>query len=177
MKNFIIIILTSLIVFVLFRMVLLLIYAGLKRVIKGAQCVEENFSLSLSVSFFLVYIQGFIGAVEGVTLKQQLTNLEWYFVYVCMGIIAVIWCYCKWTLTLKERPRINRDKRQVALKKVIIFSCVMAFSFVVGFNQMKNILYGYEVDTLLLFVNVTIIPGVIALDRVMNQIHTIFSEK
>ena len=62
------------------------------------------------------------------------------------------------------------------LKKIIVFTIVMFFVFYQGYCQLNNRLNGEEVDLLVVIANITIVPGIIAFDRVLNQITSLLND-
>lgn len=166
---FIVVLLSSLIVFVVTRLFLIFVGKISSMLLKLSDNNLRKKDMILSVSFLVIYIQGFTGAVQGVINRGELSNLEWYMTYTCIGIACIIWCYFKWELAFKALPQFEYDKKAMAIKKILVFSLVMIISFYYGFAQTEKVINGKEVDTLLIIANATIIPGIIALDRIFNQ--------
>ncbi|MDD6216807.1 MAG: hypothetical protein PUB28_08715 [Roseburia sp.] len=176
--NIAVILLTSLIIFIVTRMFFIFLYWFLGKILK-LKTHKMGFDLVLSFAFYAMYIQAFLGAAQGVSISNELSNADWYFVYTFIGISAMIWCYFSWDLKWKARPQFAKEKTQVLVKKIIVFTLVMLFAFYSGYTQLNENLGGKinEEDKLLItLTNITIIPGIIAFDRVLNQI-SIFIEK
>lgn len=100
-------------------------------------------------------------------------NLLWYIIISYSGIAATTWCHFHWDLRKHAKPKFERDKSIIAVKKVFVFTLVMFFSFYYGCQQMNALLMNEKVDAALTIYNVTIISGIISLDRVLNQIPVI----
>lgn len=177
--NIAIILTVSLIVFVGFRLFFILLYWILGKLLKlSADTIKFDFFMS--IAFYILYIQGFLGAVSGVTKNNELSNAEWYFVYTFIGMSSMIWCYFSWELKWKAKPQFAREKIQMIVKKIIVFFLVMTFAFYQGYTQLDENLGGdinEEKKLLITLTNITIIPGVIAFDRVLNQISNYLKEK
>lgn len=171
--NFIIILVTSIIVFALVRVLILLICnLGLK--LFKVSDSNTGFSLLLSIASFILYLQVFMGAIQGLMGKTGITNLEWYLVYTLIGIAAMLWCYFSWSFAWKAKPQFAKNDSQMIIKKIIVFSAVMLFAFYQGYTQLDMNFGGNldeEKEMLVKVTNITIIPGIIALDRVLNQIN------
>lgn len=177
--NIAIILATSLMVFAGFRLLFIFLSWALNKLFAS---ISDNtkFDLIMSIAFFFMFIQCFLGAVQGVTKNNELSNAEWYFVYTFVGISAMIWCYFSWELKVKARPQFAKEKTQMIVKKILVFAVVMAFAFYHGYTQL-NEKFGGGLDedkkVLITLTNVTIIPGIIAFDRVLNQMSAYLNEK
>lgn len=108
--------------------------------------------------------------------NESLKNLVWYVVFTFFGVAAIIWCYFHWDFKWKAIPKFEDDKIVIALKKIIVFSVVMGFAFYHGYKQMEAIFNDVKIDSTLTIYNVTLISGIIALDRVLNQVLSIYKE-
>jgi hypothetical protein len=177
--NIVIILGTSLIVFVGIRLFLIFLYWILKKIFK-ASADSEKFDLVMSIAFCLIYIQTFLGVVSGVIKNNELSNAEWYFVYTFIGISLMLWCYFSWDLKLKAKPQFATHEIQMIVKKIIVFFVVMIFSFYQGYTQLTVKFGGNleeEKELLVTLTNITIVPGIIALDRVLSQISNYLKKK
>lgn len=166
--------LSSIIVLILVRALMLIVLKVLALIFKYSDANLADRNPLFSIIFLVIYIQGFFGAVLGVSSSKELSDLEWYIVYTCMGVACIVWCYFKWELSWKALPKLE-DNTAIAIKikKIIVYSFVMIISFHYGYGQTKKLLSGNDVDGLLIIANATIIPGIIALDRVFNQIQSL----
>lgn len=177
--NIVIILGASLIVFVGIRLFFIFVYWILKKIFK-ASSDNEKFDLCMSIAFCLMYIQTFLGAVSGVTKNNELSNAEWYFAYTFIGISLMLWCYFSWDLKLKAKPQFATQEIQMIVKKILVFLAVMIFAFYQGYTQL-TVKFGAtleeEKELLVTLTNITIVPGVIALDRVLNQISNYLKKK
>lgn len=170
--SFFIILATSIIVFLIFRIILLLLFSLVQKVFKLPDCNME-FSVLISLALLLIYLQAFLGAVEGVMGRTNITNIEWYLIYTFIGVMAIIWCYFSWDLTWKAKPQFAKEELQMSMKKITVFFAVMLFAFYQGYTQLESNFGGAleeEKELVITLTNITIIPGIIALDRVFNQI-------
>ncbi len=177
--NFIIILVTSLIVFAIFRLFFIGLFWVLNKIFKTPEN-SIKFDLGLSIGFYLMYIQGFLGAVQGVSDNNKLSNVEWYFVLTFIGIISILWCYFSWEFKFKAKPQFAKYNIQMIIKKIIVFSLVMIFVLWQGYIQLDKKFGGNsneEKEMLMSLASTTIVSGIIAFDRVLNQISNYFKEK
>lgn len=167
--NIAIILLVSLIVFWGIRLVLIFLYWVIQKIFKLSEG-NMSFDLGISIFFYIMYIQAFLGSVLGVSRNSELSNMEWYFVYTFIGIISMLWCYFSWDLRLKAKPKLGLNDKQVIVKKIVVFALVMVISIINGYDAMckefsgENDFWGIRV------LNSTMIVGIIAFDRVLNQV-------
>lgn len=93
-----------------------------------------------------------------------------------------MWCYFSWRLKWNARPQFAKNEKEMILKKIIVFLGVMILSFAYGYIQLNQ---KFSSDNtaedanilLMAIVNITIIPEIIALDRVLNQIKLYINSK
>lgn len=170
--NIIIIVVTALVVMFIFRLIVLSFCSILPR-------GNEGFDLFFSIALLIVYLASFIGAVEGVISKVKIINLEGYLIYTFIGIASTLWCYFSWNLDWTAKPQFMKNDSQMIKKKIIVFSVLMVFAFYQGYTQL-DMIYGGKLDAekemLVKITNITIVPGIIALDRVLNQIYSYIKE-
>lgn len=167
--NIAIVLLTSLIVFVGIRLFLIFLYWILQKAFKDStDCMK--FEPIISIVFCLMYIQIFLVAVSDVSVNNKLSNAEWYFVYAFIGISLILWCYFNWDMKLKAKPVFGLNEKQIIIKKIFVFALVMIISFVNGYDTMYKEFYGKNVFPEIRVLNATMIVGVIAFDRVLNQV-------
>lgn len=170
--NFIIIIISSVLAFIPFCLFLIVTNKGVIKLMKSAE-ESMKFNFPVSFSFLILYIQIYFVVIKCI-INENINSLEWYLIYTCIGGICVIWCYFKWESKI-ILPQFNVDKKQLAQKKMVVYIFVMVFSLYHGYIQIEKMLNGVEVDIILAVSNVTIIPGIIALDRVLNQISILYT--
>lgn len=91
-------------------------------------------------------------------------------IYTFIGVSAILWCYFNWELEWKAKPKFGEEDIQIIVKKIFVFSAIMIFTFYQGYKQLNKQFSGEEIDLSITVTNITIIPGIIALDRVLNQI-------
>lgn len=107
---------------------------------------------------------------------DSLKNLIWYVIFTFFGVVSIIWCYFRWDFKWKAKIRFEDDKTVMALKKIIVFGVVMGFAFYHGYKQMDAIFNDAKIDSTLTIYNVTLISGIIALDRVLNQVSSVYKD-
>lgn len=177
--SFVIIIAISISVLILFRMIILLFCSPVFKLFKLRDS-NMGFNLPLSIAFFTIYLQGFLTAIKGIVGVTEITNLEWYMIYTFIGIAAILWCYFSWSFEWKAKPQFAKKDSQMIVKKIIVFSALTLFVFCQGYNQL-NMNFGENLDKekemLFKVVNITMVPGIIALDRVLNQINNYIKKK
>ncbi len=167
------ILIMSLALFCVIRIIMIWIYMIIEKKYR-VKDNEEKFDLCFSFCFYGIYLCCYFNAAENVSTIYKLSNLEWYIIYTYIGILSVVWCYFSWRLKWKARPQFVKNERELILKKIIVFLAVMIEAFAYGYIQLNQKFSDtfVEDDKILLMaiVNITIIPGIIAFDRVLNQI-------
>ncbi len=174
--NIVIIVFISLIVFVLVRFSLVALSLLIGRIFK----VPENkigFHLAISVLFYFLYVTLFLVFVIVISDNRSFSNAEWYFVYAFIGISAILWCYFSWEMKFRALPKFGGNDSATIIKKILVYAFVMVFSFYHGYSILNEKFSGQNVDLLTTIVNITVIPGVIALDRLLNQFKNLQSKK
>lgn len=123
-----------------------------------------------SIIFWLFYILIF-GSVAQVVIPINDGNfLEWYYVFCFIGIASVIWCYFDWELKWKAIPTMTISEKKVSYKKIIVYVIAMIITLVYGYRNVNKILNNQEIDLFIAIINATILPSIIAVDRILNQI-------
>jgi len=169
--NFAIILLPSLIALVITRIPFTLIYNSQKEEQKPFERILLSFGILGSyIVIWAVIVQLYMN------VKQVDDNLLWYCIFTYFGVVSIIWCYLRWDLKWKAIPKFEENKMLVALKKTVVFVIVMLFAFYHGYKQMDAAFRNLKVDDVLVVYNVTMISGIIALDRVLNQIAIVYNE-
>lgn len=166
--NIILILFSSLITFEGMRILFIGIYYVMCKIFKASN--NMKFSLAMSIFFLLGYIQAFLGATEGVAKQRTFSNLEEYIIYTLIGISMMLWCYFSWDFKFKSFPKFGINNKQIIIKKILVFTFIMIFSFYYGYENLIKIINKKEIDIFIAITNITIVPGIIALDRVLNQI-------
>lgn len=173
---FIILLIISLIVFLGVRLVAILFYEILCCLFKSKEKNDMGaFNFLFSLAFLGIYMQVFSGALQAV-IPYMSTTLELYMVYTSLGIIAMIWCYFRWDFKFKAKPRFGKNDIMTVIKKIIVYSVVMCFSVYYGYVNINKLINGQEIDITILLVNATIVPVMIALDRILNQIMNLINQ-
>ncbi|MBA4686348.1 MAG: hypothetical protein H2184_04275 [Candidatus Galacturonibacter soehngenii] len=166
--NFITIITISIICLVALRIFTLSLGVTLFKILKYTTDGLKK-SLIFSIMFLASYIIFFTSIAEIIITKNQLSYLEHYLTYTCIGVTCILWCYFKWELSWKTLPQFEDDEI-MPIKKVLIFSIVMLITLIYGYQQMEKLFNGNTEDAVLILANATIVPGIIVFDRIMNQI-------
>lgn len=123
------------------------------------------------IAFLVFLIFGGIAILAYLLKKQVDDKLFLYVALTFFGVAAIIWCYFRWDFKWKAKLRFEGDKIVMPLKKSIVFGIVMVIAFCYGYSQLKALLVeGTKVDYELAVYNATMISGMIALDRVLNQV-------
>lgn len=173
--NLLLILIASLITFLVIRVCFIGLYWILCKLFKSTNNIK--FDLIISFLFLIGFIQAFIGATEGVFINRYLSNLEWYFVYTFIGVSMILWCYFSWEFKWNAIPKFGINSKHIIIKKIIVFTFVMIFSFYYGYVNLNKVINGSELDVFIVVTNITIIPGIIAFDRVLNQISVLKKHK
>lgn len=124
-----------------------------------------------SITSCAAYLECYLGIAKNMATKKEFNSLEWYLLYAFIGVVLVLWCYFSWELKLISIPHIHdaRDKR-ITIKKIILYSVIVVVSFVYGYCSLNKMVTGQDINTTVIILNATIIPGIIALDRLLNQV-------
>ena len=165
----------TLVLLFVFRLAFLTLYMILCKIFNVSNNVGTQ--MTLSGLFLIIYLQTWLGAVQG-TFKntEVINNIEAYLIYTFVGIAMIVWCYIEWDFEWKAIPKFGKNNKHMKLKKIIVFTIVMFFVFYQGYCQLNNRLNGEEVDLLVVIANITIVPGIIAFDRVLNQITSLLND-
>lgn len=144
----------------------------------------------ISITLLIVFLAILIFAISLVSSKNNLSNLEFYLVFSLIGICSIFWCYFESNLLLqmlannKENrkgwksfictviPRFS-SKKVLAQKKALVFGIVFVFSFALGYKKVLDELKVEQIDLIYTITNTTIVASMLALDRFLNQIHTL----
>lgn len=172
MKYFWVIIIVSLIVFILYRTIMIVTGKLLIKIFKADKLGFEKWDVFSSIASYLIFISIFIAAVEATSEKYQLSDVDYYTTFCILGISSIIWCYFKWDIfNLKSLPKLIDNSRSLRIKKGIVFFFIFVFVVKMGYEQTLGVLYQTPVDSIYSITNTTIIAAAIALDRFMNQLH------
>lgn len=166
--NFFIILIVSIIVFIPTRLIFIFANWIYAKVFKKEN--NMTFDIVISTVFLAAYMESLYGAMLGVAKNNEISDIEGYLIAVFFGIASILWCYFSWDLRLKAKPKFGVNDKQIAIKKVIIFVIIMVFSFANGYNTVYKEVYGQEILEGVNIINATIIIGIIAFDRVLNQV-------
>lgn len=183
---FIIILLLSAGMIVLMRAIITLISKTLVRIIlksESATGYESKWSVILSGALLLAYISIFATAVSIPSFNNNLTNAEWYTVFVSIGVFSISWCYFSWPIEeLFAKPAFEEEKRMY-IKKIFVFSLLFIFTVNSGYREvMKNVINSSngsddEISKgIYILSNVAVVASIIALDRVLNQIYSYYKK-
>lgn len=186
--DFVIIIALALGALIFARILFIFLYKLGENKAENKEKTEDKFTTIINQLNPIMYSLGCLGvffvlwgiAVVFFGVPRQtdasLENLVWYVVFTFLGVVSIIWCYFRWDFDWKARPRFEVDKTVMALKKIIVFGVVMGFAFYYGYKQMDAKFNNVDVDNTLTIYNVTLISGIIALDRVLNQVSFVYKK-
>jgi|GEM_PF-5538835 len=170
--NVVIIIITSLLIFFAIRALAILVYM---LVFKITKIEIGDAPILTSVAMLIIFMTLYLSAANTPSIKEKLTNQEWYAFYVILGGLGIIWSYVQWkTNSFKSLPKLETEKDRMAIKKMVIFSLMFLYSVRGGYEQVINSLAEKKTDAIYIITNTAIIGCMIAMDRVMNQIHTLY---
>lgn len=126
----------------------------------------------ISFVLVLIYLVGYAFIVKFVMNRVSGTPLEWYLVFAWMGISLILWCYCEWGFEAKTWVRFADDE-YMAIKKISAYSFALIVVFYLGYLKLGHEMGDYSnlnEKVLVDVMNVTIVSGMIAVDRILNQI-------
>lgn len=170
--NVVTIIILSLLIFFAIRALAISLFLILHKIYKAKKVSEEP--ILTSICFLISFMTIYLYAADIPYIKEKLTNQEWYAFYVIFGGLGIIWSYIQWSVnSFKSLPKWERKDR-MAIKKIVIFSIMFIYSVRGGYEQMINSITGSKTDAIYIITNTAIIGCMIAMDRVMNQIHTLY---
>lgn len=180
MKTLVYEIIGVLLVFLLIKLVYVLICKlinwGLRKKFTKMQVEEkEKFDLSISIMLEVSVVVSIFAAIFLVNILCEVGILELYISFYLIGISSVIWCYFSWDsekiFTKPHIATVSECKR----KKIIVYISICAYVFVQGYYQSCKSM-GLELkilndlEPIFSIINYSVIAGIIALDRVFNQI-------
>lgn len=167
--GFLNVVIISIIIFLVWR----LLYIGINALgeyVTKSKGANPFSNLFFSIAFWLFYIL-ILGTVAKIVIPFNDNNsLEWYFVFCFIGIASVIWCYFDWELDWKAKPTMTISDKNVSYKKIIVYMIALIITLVYGYWNVNKILNIQDMDIFIAIVNATILPSVIATDRILNQI-------
>lgn len=174
MRNIIVMLLSALLLFILYKVFIIFLCKFINfifgRIYKKAGNTQMSFSISLSIGVQVVFISIWILAISRGNVLG-LTNLQAYAALCITSFFSVFWCYFSWdiehifVLPRKAKPTERR------IKKIILYTLIYIFTVFQGYYQtMHAINKESEISALLSVANYSIVVGIIALDRIMNQI-------
>lgn len=171
MKNLLIELFVAVLVFLIFKVFLVLISKILYKVFK---CNNENlkkFDFGISLALQLIFLSVWCASIESTINIFGLTDLECYISLCMIGVFSVIWCYFSWDV---ERIFVTPHKARAdekRKKKILIYFLILIFVMCQGYFQTLHTLNpGIVVDMLFSVTNYSVVVGTIAFDRLMNQI-------
>lgn len=169
MKNIFMLILVATICFIIVKITMIVLDQVITRVFK----VESNskFELILSIGMQAIFVVLWISSIQAVVTKYGMTELEFYISFCMIGIANVVWSYFSWDAAhIFVKPRWSR-KNERKVKKICVFMTLLAFSFMLGYQQTLHLINkNYEVNILFSFWQYSVIASSIAFDRIMNLI-------
>lgn len=171
MKNLILELIIAILVFLLFKVMIVLLSKIVNKVFKVDELNRKKFDFGISLALQLIFIAGWIASVGSTINKFGLTDLECYISLCLIGCFSVIWCYFSWDaehIWVRPCKASTEEKRK---KKIFIYFLILVFVLWQGYYQTVHAVNdSVEVDKLFSLTNYSIIVGTIAFDRLMNQI-------
>lgn len=178
--KFLFVLFVSVVLLVLCRFIYILIGGVLYRLISklynkvvSLKTKDKSTRFTMSLMSIGVYLMLFFFTIDKFMVEPNYIDV--YLLYTFMGILAVIWCYFKWDLSWKALPKFDIDSDIVSAKKAVIFFLVTVFVFGYGYQQSQNIFFNKKLGVSMVLFNATVIPGLLALDRLLAQISNLIN--
>lgn len=160
----------STILFVFFKILIVIIYKVLNFLLKNKNTESSKFDVAISFGLNCLYIYIWSICVSVVIKKFGLAIIEEYMALCMLGMFFVIWCYFSWDIEHFLRKPCIATKEEQKSKKIIVYFLILIFTLSHGYQQaQKAIGVIKEVDSLFTIANSSIIVGALALDRLLNQ--------
>lgn len=169
--NFLKVVIISIICFIIWRFLFIGINEGFNHFSKSEDSNPFS-SILFSIAFWMFYILIFGVMAKGIIPINDGNLIEWYGVFCFWGIASIIWCYFDWELKWNAIPTMSCSDKKVSYKKIIVYVIAMIITLVYGYSNVNKILNNQDIDIFIAIVNATILPSIIAVDRILNQIHT-----
>lgn len=173
----------------LITVITLIVFLSLKTVLftlLGKVCIvfhkknhkkENKFSMKDSLLLYMLFELTWILTAWGIAQKVELTLIEYYVIFVLMGITSVIWSYFSWDAEYLVTPIMFSVKHEQYIKKVFLYTLLLFFTLGYGYIQVSNVItVGESINPVLAVVNSSIFIATIAFDRVLNQICLIITK-
>lgn len=171
MRNIVIELLSALLVFMMLKIIIVIACKGTRKVLKIPEDKEMTYSFYLSVVIQVAFIMTWFQSIVAGSNLLELTNLEAYISLCLIGVFSVLWCYFSWDIEhIFVFPRKAKPKERRA-KKLLVYLLIYIFVVCQGYYQVLHAIdKNYEVNALLSVSYYSIVVGIIALDRIMNQL-------
>ncbi len=170
MRNLIILMLVTIIMFLMMKLIIVLLSKIVDKIFKISK-EYKGFDLLVSITILLVFVYTWIVAMEHMLQKYDITNLEFFGAFCFIGVFVVIWCYFSWDLE-HFFVRIHiASKMEQRYKKMVLYMLILVFSLVQGYYQTVYVMEQvHEIPLLFSVANYSSVVIAIALDRVLNQV-------
>lgn len=171
MKVFFMAVITTAIVFMFYKGILVLASRVLRKTICKHVKGEGAFELAVSVAAQVLFLAIWVISWGILATRYPIDNLVFYISFCLIGVFCVIWCYFSWDIEhIFVMPRKAKEEER-KIKKIVIYTLIFIFVMCQGYFQTLHALDpSVEVNVLFQVTNYSIVVGIIALDRIMNQI-------
>lgn len=171
MKVFFLAVITTAIVFMFYKGLLVLVSRVLTKTICKHVKGESSFELTISIAAQVLFLSIWMITWTSLASKYSIDNLIFYISFCLIGVFCVIWCYFSWDIEhIFVMPRKAKAKHK-KIKKIVLYTLIFIFVMCQGYFQTLHALDPtVEVNVLFQVTNYSIVVGIIALDRIMNQI-------
>lgn len=169
MKHIVIELVAAGIVFLMFKCILV----AVSKALEMNKERTKKFDIFLSIIVQLFFILVWVASLHSMNKRFILSDIECYISLWLIGFFCVIWCYFSWDIDrifVKPRKAKAEERRK---KKILIYLLILIFVIMQGYYQTLHaigIKTSEEIYTLFSVTNYSIVVGVIALDRLLNQI-------
>lgn len=173
--------------FIGYQLVAYIVAYSFIRFFKIKKRTGPKLSLALSLVLLFAFLMTLLISISIVYFETDLSSLDLYLAFSLTGLCSILWCYFDSNIFTSllydlENPQkgffstikpVFASPENLASKKTIIFSLVLIFSFILGYQQFSSYVTKKNVDVLYSLSNITVVSSMIALDRVMSQLHTL----
>lgn len=171
MKGLSMVFLVTLIVFLMYKVFLVVITKLADKKYLNGQKKEAKFEFPISLGMHGTFICIWCMSMLSVSKEIQLNNVQSYIGLCLIGVFSVMWCYYSWDADhIFALPR-KSSKKEKRVKKIFLYSVILIFVLNQGYHQTLHAIdVNYQVDSLFSVANYSIIVATIAFDRLLNQI-------
>lgn len=171
MRTFFLMVIVTIIVFLIYKGLLVVISKLLNKLLKIKEDGRRRFDFLTSVAIQLLFVSIWFACMDLLNRKYGLSNLFFYISFCLVGIFCVIWCYFSWDAEHIWVKPCKASKDEKRIKKIVIYSLILVFVLCQGYFQTLHVMdNNIEINILFSITNYSVIVATIAFDRVMNQI-------